>query len=612
MFRWWARRPHALIGALVDASNLAPGELVSDPFGGGGTTALEAARRGFNVYSQDVHPWAVWGLGTALDGTSAEKLESTVARFLDELEPLRKQAYRVRCPAHGPSETLHVFWVRRCACPSCGSDSFLLPYSLITVASRRRNEAFGFYGCRRCGTATRHRLGGSSLRCTRCKAALADERTALLGERRVSCPQCRADIPYDRAWGAPIAWGMLLIQRRCTHRGAEVVHFDTPRRADIRAAEKFGRMKAPPSLLARIPVGDETGVLRRTGFQRWRDLYPRRQLHTLLRAARKASHLDCDRSLRNRIQLALVGCAEMAGHLCRWDRFHPKSFEALANHRFSALGVAVETNLLATRGRGTLRRRLLASLNAARWCERENIVPARISSVAGPPIRHDDSRIRVIVGSSSRQLLPRASVSLVLTDPPYYDAVQYGELAELFLAWARAVRPSVGRWRLERRAEAVPNSARGRGPKHYERLLRSIFCETARTLKPRATVILTYHSSSFRGWAALGAALYAAGLHVVGLAVAKSENGNDHSKRGRRSFTEDLILECQNARRRASESPRVITPVREPRGLELVAAGRAIAAYGGGGFLEMAESFHRRTRSLRRRRIEINKVDLSS
>jgi hypothetical protein len=48
LFRWWARRSHALIGALLDSavdSRAGAGLTVSDPFSGGGTVAIEAARR---------------------------------------------------------------------------------------------------------------------------------------------------------------------------------------------------------------------------------------------------------------------------------------------------------------------------------------------------------------------------------------------------------------------------------------------------------------------------------------------------------------------------------------------------------------------------------------
>jgi hypothetical protein len=131
----------------------------------------------------------------------------------------------------------------------------------------------------------------------------------------------------------------------------------------------FSRVKSPAPLLEKILIGRETAVLRRGGFRKWRDLYPSRQLKVLLKAVRLANGLELDRNVRSRIQLAIAGAGEMAGHLCRWDRFHPKAFEALANHRFAVLGLAVETNLVAERGRGTLKRRLRNSLNAANWTQ---------------------------------------------------------------------------------------------------------------------------------------------------------------------------------------------------------------------------------------------------
>src|SRR4051794_21933276 len=76
-FRWWARRSHALIGALLDqAKDAAGGRLtVADPFSGGGTVAVEAARRELSVYAQDLHPWAVAGLRAALTPVDPEDLE---------------------------------------------------------------------------------------------------------------------------------------------------------------------------------------------------------------------------------------------------------------------------------------------------------------------------------------------------------------------------------------------------------------------------------------------------------------------------------------------------------------------------------------------------------
>src|ERR1700704_827215 len=67
-FRWWARRPHSVMAALLEAAVARFGErlTVSDPFSGGGTVAFEAARRGLRTYAQDLYPWATYGLSTAL------------------------------------------------------------------------------------------------------------------------------------------------------------------------------------------------------------------------------------------------------------------------------------------------------------------------------------------------------------------------------------------------------------------------------------------------------------------------------------------------------------------------------------------------------------------
>src|SRR5487761_1522880 len=89
LYRWWARRPHALIGALLDAACVDDAPVISDPFSGGGTVAMEAARRGLAVYAQDLHPWATAGLATTLDGVDADLLSEGGASLLAGLAELR-------------------------------------------------------------------------------------------------------------------------------------------------------------------------------------------------------------------------------------------------------------------------------------------------------------------------------------------------------------------------------------------------------------------------------------------------------------------------------------------------------------------------------------------
>ena len=123
----------------------------------------------------------------------------------------------------------------------------------------------------------------------------------------------------------------------------------------------------------------------------------------------------------------------MAGFLSRWDRHYPKAFEATANHRFPALGFTCETNLLADRGRGTYAAALRSLLpRALGKSEPKGTRVLSACSVSGSPTQHP-SRRPTSLRVSERQLPANNSIDLVLTDPPYFDDVQYAELASYSL-----------------------------------------------------------------------------------------------------------------------------------------------------------------------------------
>jgi adenine-specific DNA methylase len=179
-------------------------------------------------------------------------------------------------------------------------------------------------------------------------------------------------------------------------------------------------------------------------------------------------------------------------------------------------------------------------------------------------------------GSSERQLLADNSIDLVVTDPPYFDDVQYSELATVFLAWAHATGLVEADIRPDTKREAVPNRTRGTDASTYERLLTRIFSETRRVLRPSGVMILTFHNTESTAWIAFSRALRAAGFSIRALAVVRSENDTDHAKRGRRGFTKDLVLECTSAR--DSGEPAVVVRSRDEQDRELLAIGRAMSA----------------------------------
>lgn len=137
--RWWARRPPALVRAALLAVALPAdttpsafwrdyasprahldGLLVTDPFLGGGTTLVEAARLGAEVTGTDVDPLAVMLSEHQLDSPAAADFLDAGTRLAehlaDEVGPFWPQATDDDGSVWQP---LHYFSVARVTCRGC-------------------------------------------------------------------------------------------------------------------------------------------------------------------------------------------------------------------------------------------------------------------------------------------------------------------------------------------------------------------------------------------------------------------------------------------------------------------------------------------------------------
>jgi hypothetical protein len=135
-------------------------------------------------------------------------------------------------------------------------------------------------------------------------------------------------------------------------------------------------------------------------------------------------------------------------------------------------------------------------------------------------------------------LLEAAEAQLALTDPPYHDDVQYGELSLPLRVWA-----GLSTGRLER--EALVNNATGHNSEgdSYETLLTTIFVETRRVLRPDGHLIFSYANREPAAWVAVLTALNNAGFRACGYAVLHSENETDVAKRNVRACALDFLMD---------------------------------------------------------------------
>lgn len=116
------------------------------------------------------------------------------------------------------------------------------------------------------------------------------------------------------------------------------------------------------------------------------------------------------------------------------------------------------------------------------------------------------AEINVVNASSTSLDIPDGTIDYVFTDPPFGDFIPYAEINQVNEAWLGAL--------TDQTEEAIISSARGKGIDHYRHLVRAVFAEVSRVLKPAGMATVVFHASKPAVWAALGEAFDANGLAV--------------------------------------------------------------------------------------------------
>ncbi|HTB21728.1 MAG TPA: DNA methyltransferase [bacterium] len=463
MHRYFARRPYSIFAAMVSHYSQ-PGDVILDPFCGGGVTLVEGILQKRRVIGFDLNPIATYVTKMELSDVDLEDLDLEVNRLVDNFKQQWNYIFSTPC--------------RTC---KNSADALWFEYSSVTE-------------------------------CAHCSHNFSIIEAAKVGPGTWTCPQCKTNVRFSQRCDTPTR--VVNVMYSCKQCG-EHIHAATQEdqkqvlkiENTLSTAEKNG-LWIPNEKIPDCNMQRESALFKK-GIVQFRQLFTPRTLFALA----NLKQMILKAAPKNRDWLLFIFSStlrytnKMVTRNEGWRGNRPLEW---AKPGYWLPPVFLDSNVIieferrykaVTRGK----KDYLAKL--------DGIVPLEIKSAKEVMITNKPA-YHVSCQSSTKIPLADGVIDVILTDPPYGSYVHYADLCNFWAVWFPEL--AMGK-AIDNREEAVIARKRFPGAKDandYQELLRRCFSECARVLRPGGYMVLTFNNREPRAWGALLVAAAKAGFDL--------------------------------------------------------------------------------------------------
>ena len=560
--------------ALIKAVHPDETPLVVDPFAGGGSIPLEALRLGCEAFASDLNPVACLINKVMLEDIPrhGRELAEELRRVGGEIKKQAEKELAKFYPKDPDGSTpIAYLWTRtvKCESPNCGAEIPLMrSFWLCKKANRKKALKLKVVRLQTSEPKVEFEIfepktekdiqGGTVSRakatCPCCHMVLSPERVrAQLAEQHGG-----ADVIFDkkgiRTSGARILAVVTLMP------GIQGRNYRLPLPSDYHAIFKAqqqlkgfldnwknrgqkGFSPLPDEPLPWIHGHRSIGSLRVYGMKIWGDLFSSRQNLALATISKHINELPED-SVARILTLAFSKLAELSNSLCPWEPFAECPRHVFARHDLPmawdfAEGVPISSS---SGSFETCYENVSSSFNSIYLCKKNATVQ---------------------IGDARQSMLPSASANIWFTDPPYYDAVAYSDLSDLFYVWIKRTIPTLAdginfKNGLTPKEEELTVStvadidAEPKDKAFFEQGISKAFFEGRRILNYNDIATVVFAHKTTEGWESLLSGAIQAGWTITASWPIATEMGSRLNARDTASLSSSVHLVC---RPRSEDAP---------------------------------------------------------
>ncbi len=588
--KWWAQRLGSVFRAIVLGSFAPPksdlmklfygrtrinNAVVFDPFMGSGTTLGEATKLGARAIGRDINPVSHFLVKNALSKNSFEELEQTLKRIEERLADNIRYYYQTRLSDGQIAEVLYYFWVKVVNCPKCEAPVELFSKRIFANHAYPKKNPHAQASCPTCGAVNGVNYDQEAVTCSQCGCAYNPQKGNVSGQN-CWCPGCGEKFKIVNAVRANNEKPNHRLYAKLVLMPDGTKQYQSISQADIalfrEATEKLNQL-AGAYPVVKIAPGHNTDQAIGYNYRHWHQMFNERQLFCISMLANEI------RKIPDKRQKELFAClfSGMLEFNNQFTSFKGEGTGAVrhmfAHHILKPERVPLEANpwgtpkssgSFTTMMKGRIRRALEYAEEPFEIRVRENGKKREVEKVFGlsrsmgqqvAESYHEfgnGSDVFISCGDSASTPIDDLSVDAVITDPPFFDNVNYSQLADFFYVWLRHILGDSGGYYCEstRSDTEVQNS----DAKEFSYRLESVWKEAVRVLKNDGVLVFTYHHSRSDGWSSILSAIIGANLHISAVQPIKSEMSVAMPKhQAKEPIDLDIIVVC---RKQVSQSAR--------------------------------------------------------